>query len=108
MRFAVRFTTGARSDLRAIHASITRTDSVENADRVSREIVRAALRLGNLAHRGTNPPELARQGRRVDRQIFFKPYRILYRICGDTVFIGLIADGRRDTAPLLARRFAAP
>jgi toxin ParE1/3/4 len=43
-------------------------------------------------------------GNRSYRQIFFKPYRILYRIRANTVTVALIADGRRDMAALLARR----
>jgi toxin ParE1/3/4 len=38
------------------------------------------------------------------RQVFFKPYRVIYRIRDRSVFIYLIADGRRDMQPLLARR----
>jgi toxin ParE1/3/4 len=47
---------------------------------------------------------LARLGSRSYRQILFKPYRILYRIRADVVFIAVIADGRRNMAPLLTRR----
>jgi toxin ParE1/3/4 len=43
-------------------------------------------------------------GNRSYRQIFFKPYRILYRIRGNAVYIAVIADGRRDMALLLSRR----
>jgi len=38
------------------------------------------------------------------REVFFKPYRIVYRVCADTVYIHLIADGRRDMQTLLERR----
>jgi hypothetical protein len=43
-------------------------------------------------------------GSRAYRQIFFKPYRIRYRIRANTVFIAVIADGHRNMASLLARR----
>jgi toxin ParE1/3/4 len=104
MAFTVRFTIAARQDLRDIHAYITTHDSLENADYVVREIVRVALTLRNLPNRGTNPPELLAMGNRSYRQIFFKPYRILYRIRTNTVFIAVIVDGRRNMTPLLARR----
>jgi len=38
------------------------------------------------------------------RQVFFEPYRVLYQVMGDRVYIYLIADGRRDLQSLLARR----
>jgi toxin ParE1/3/4 len=100
----VRFTVGARKDLRSIHAYIAENDSLEKADYAAREIVRAALTLNELPERGTYPPELASLGSRMYRQIFFKPYRILYRIRGNTVYVAVIADGRRDMASLLLRR----
>ena|ERR1035437_2121511 len=100
----VRFTIGARNDLRSFHAYIAEYDSREKADYVAREIVRAALTLIELPQRGACPPELASLGNRTYRQIFFKPYRILYRVRGTTVYIAVIADGRRDMASLLLRR----
>ena len=38
------------------------------------------------------------------RQVFFKPYRLIYRLHGKQVVVYLIADGRRDMPALLARR----
>jgi len=105
MAFAVRFTSGARKDLRALHTYIAKNDSLENADYVAREIIRTAMTLQDSPNRGAHPPELLKRGSRAYRQIFFKPYRILYRIRGGTVFVGVIADGRRDMASLLRRRF---
>jgi toxin ParE1/3/4 len=106
MAFTVRFTKAALQDLRELHAFITAHDSRENADYVTREIVRAALTLRDFPNRGANPPELIAQGNRSYRQIFFKPYRILYRIRANIVFIAVIADGRRNMALLLSKRLS--
>jgi len=43
-------------------------------------------------------------GIREYRQTIFKPYRMIYRIIGKTVYIYLIADGRRNMQALLERR----
>jgi toxin ParE1/3/4 len=104
--FSVRFTAGARLDLRAIHLYITENDSREKADRVTSGIVQAALTLQGTPSRGAHPAELSHTGNSSYREIFFKPYRIVYRIRSRTVFIALIADGRRDMAPLLSRRLS--
>lgn len=104
MDYKVRFTTVAQKDLRGIHAWIAKNDSMENADYVAREIVRVALTLREFHQRGAHPPELLLQGNHSFRQLLFKPYRIFYRIRAKTVFIALIADGRRDMASLLVRR----
>src|SRR5579863_9339078 len=104
MTYAVRFTHGARKDLRAIHDYISAADSAERADYVAREIIRAALALQQFPERGAYPQELLMSGNKKYRQVLFKPYRILYRVQGSTVFIAVIADGRREMASLLAQR----
>jgi toxin ParE1/3/4 len=60
--------------------------------------------LAELTDRGSYPRELAALGIHDYREIFFKPYRIIYRISGRFVYIFLIADGRRDMQTLLQRR----
>jgi toxin ParE1/3/4 len=104
MSFAVRFTVQARNDLRGIHACISENESQQNADYVAQSIVRAVLTLREFPQRGAHPPELLARGNRSYRQIFFKPYRILYRIRVHTVYVAVIADGRRNMTSLLARR----
>lgn len=104
MTFAVKFTPGARKDLRSIHDYIVRNDSPEHADYVARKIIEEALSLAAAPARGAHPAELLALGRRDVRQVFFKPYRILYKVHGETIFIAVIADGRRDMQSLLARR----
>jgi toxin ParE1/3/4 len=104
MNFVVKFTPGARKDLRSIHDYIARNDSLEHADTVARKIIEEALSLGVAPARGAYPAELLAVGRRDVRQVFFKPYRILYKVRGEIIFIAVIADGRRDMQSLLARR----
>ncbi|MQM32201.1 MAG: plasmid stabilization protein, partial [Candidatus Accumulibacter phosphatis] len=48
--------------------------------------------------------ELVALGIRDYRQAAFKPYRVIYRVMGQKVFIYVIVDGRRDMQSLLARR----
>lgn len=54
--------------------------------------------------RDAYPKELIALGIRDYRQISFKPYRVIYRVIGQKVYIYVIADGRRDMQSLLARR----
>ena len=67
----------------------------------------ADLESGDHLGRGLTwpgPPELTALGIRVYRQVFFEPYRIIYRTDGPTVHVMLVADGRRDMQALLERR----
>ena len=60
--------------------------------------------LSDSPERGAYPKELLALGIREYREIFFKPYRIIYRIVEKNVYILLIVDGRRDMQALLQRR----
>ena len=60
--------------------------------------------LATFPERGSYPKELLSLGIRDYRQTFLKPYRVIYRIVGQRVYVYLIVDGRRDMEALLARR----
>ena len=48
--------------------------------------------------------EICDIGIREYREIFSRPYRIIYRAMKNNVYVLLIADGRRDMQTLLQRR----
>ncbi len=60
--------------------------------------------LAEHPYRGSYPRDLLDIGIRKYREVFFKPYRIVYRTVGATVYVLVIADGRRDMRSLLQRR----
>lgn len=39
-----------------------------------------------------------------NRQVHFKPYRVIYRVVGQNIVVLVIADGRRNLKALLERR----
>lgn len=102
--YAVVLTQGAEQDLESIYDYIAKTDSLINANYVLDQLLVIAQRLAQLPERGTHPKELLSLGIREYRQIFFKPYRIIYRLIDQCVYIYLIVDGRRDMQALLQRR----
>ncbi len=71
---------------------------------VLEQIEKAFHSLSEHPQRGNSPKELLDIGIREYREIFFKPYRIIYRVMGDNVYVLVIADGRRDMQALLLRR----
>lgn len=60
--------------------------------------------LADNPERGAYPNELLAVGLREYREIYFKPYRIIYRVIEQHVYVMVIADGRRDMQSLLQRR----
>ena len=69
------------------------------------QIEKAFSSLSEYPERGNYPRELLDIGIREYREIFFKPYRIIYRVMENNVYVLVIADGRRDMQTLLQRRF---
>ena len=104
MNFTVLLTDDAIRDLEDIDDYISEHDSPQNADYVLNEIETAILKLAELPDRGTYPKELSTLGIKEYREVFFKPYRIIYRVFGNKVYVYVIADGRRDMQTLLSRR----
>jgi toxin ParE1/3/4 len=104
MRYKVLLTAGAERDMESIYDYIAEFDSRASADHVLDKLLKAAEGLATVPERGAYPRELLALGIREYRQVFFKPYRLIYRIIGQQVYIVLIADGRRDMQSLLAQR----
>ena len=69
-----------------------------------KQIEKTFSRLSEFPDRGTHPKELLALGIREYREVFFKRYRIIYRVMVKNVYVLLIADGRRDMQTLLERR----
>ncbi len=103
-KYEVLLTQGAEQDLESIYDYIAEFDCKANADYVLDRLLEVADSLASFPERGAYPKELAALGIREYRQTAFKPYRVIYRVIGQKVYIYLIVDGRRDMQSLLARR----
>lgn len=103
-KFKVRLTEDAARDLEDIHGFISRNDSPAAAEKVMENFQKSFLQLEAYPNRGNFPKEFLNLGVKDYRESFFKPYRIIFRVMEETVYIYLIADGRRDMQTLLTRR----
>lgn len=97
-------TADAERDLDELIGYIAAHDSPASAERVLARILTAVDQLRLNATRGSVPAELRALGQHDYRQVFFKPYRLIYREYDARVVVFLIADGRRDLQGLLERR----
>jgi len=103
-RLAVLLTDDAARDLNELYDYIAVHDSPQKADYVLDKIGETFSTLSKFPERGAYPKELLKLGIREYREIFFKPYRIIFRVMEKKVYVLLIADGRRDMQLLLQRR----
>ncbi len=104
MSYKVFLTNDAAKDLDDIYEYIYVYDSPGKAEYVLNQIEKAIHNLKTFPERGSYPSELLNLGVKQYREIYFKPYRLIYQIRKEAVYIMLIKDGRRDIQTLLCRR----
>ncbi len=105
---AVSTTRSAERDLLEIGDYIAAHDSPRRAAAVMARLSASVAKLGLFPQRGSYPKELLALGLTEYRQVFVKPYRIIYYTAATTVTVVVVIDGRRDLEALLARRLLRP
>jgi len=100
---SVCWTSTARSDLEEIINYIAE-DSVSNALSVLDKLEAKAATLSLQPDRGRLVPELSRLGVCQYRELIESPWRIIYRIEINSVFVLAVVDSRRDLASILLHR----
>lgn len=104
MLFQVVLSDDASRDLGDLCDYIAACDAPAKAEHVLTRIEKAFAALAEFPERGAYPKDLLALGIREYREVLFKPYRIIYKFSGRTVYVLLISDGRRDMQTLLQRR----
>lgn len=104
--YRVELNAAAQRDLEEIVRYIAEHDLPERALQVLEDIEAVVDGLGTEPLRGSHPKELAALGMHEFREVYYKPYRIIYRVfeTPEAVRIFLIADGRRSLQRVLERR----
>ena len=103
-RYQVRLTQEVESDLLDLFEYIARKDSIVNAYHVLDELDKLILSLDQQPEREHYPPELIKLGLKDYREVFLKPYRVIYQVINNIVVILGCLDARRDMQFLLERR----
>lgn len=94
----------ASQDLIDIYGYIYHSGSPDSAEYVLEQLEKTINSLAHSPQRGSYPQELLVTGIKEYREIYFKPYRIIYDVDGNDVNILIVADGRRDMRKILALR----
>jgi toxin ParE1/3/4 len=103
-RYAVLLTHDAQADLQDIYDYIAEHDAPAKVEEVLSKLESLVESLKQFSGRGAVTKELRDIGIREYREVYFKPYRVIYRVWDSNVFVYLIVDGRRDMQTLLTRR----
>ena len=84
------------------------TGDPEDAEPLYRKFVPRVDGLTRFPKRARIVPELRRVGMREYRELIVSPYRILFRLAGQSIAILGVFDGRRDLTELLLTRALDP
>ena len=97
-------TAGAERDLALLVEYIAERDSLRKAEHVLAKLTTLIESLAEHPERGVVVGELRAIGITQYQQVVRKPYRVVFEIQADTVFVLVIVDGRRDLQTLLQQR----
>lgn len=103
-RHTVLLTEDAQADLQELVDYIAVYDAPAKADAVLDKLEAVVASLSNFPERGAVTKELRDVGIRDYREVYFKPYRVIYRVMDGKVVVYLMVDGRRDMQTLLTQR----
>jgi addiction module RelE/StbE family toxin len=102
-RYRVIWTETASRDLEEIVAYIAQ-GSRQQARKVLKQIRGKTATLRSSPSRGRIVPEFLDFDLRSWRELVLSPWRVIYRIQGNLVFVDAVIDGRRDVEDILMRR----
>jgi plasmid stabilization system protein ParE len=104
-KFLVRWTPEAESDVTAI---VDWFEDSTNALKVIDQLQAKAESLATFPEAGRVVPELRKIGITQYHEAFHKPWRMMYAIRGDVVWIMAVVDSRRLLQDLLFERLTKP
>lgn len=102
--YTVKWTATAGHDLDSIIEFIAE-DSLDEAIKILERIRKKAAGLYALPERGRVVPELKGQGVILYRELIVSPWRIIYRISDQDVYVLAVFDARRNLEDVLLERF---
>jgi len=101
--YDVQWSETSENDLLSIVEYIARENPYE-AYEIFEEIKKRALSLRTFPDRGRIVPELLDQGITLYRELIIAPWRIMYRVSENKVYVLSVLDSRRNVEDILLRR----
>ncbi len=101
--FRVLWTRVAHRDLESLIRYIAQDSSI-NAKKLLGQLQSKAESLRSVPERIRLVPELLKHGLGLWRELIVRPYRMIYRVDEQTVYVLAVLDSRRDLEDLLLER----
>jgi len=94
----------AKKDIIEIYNYVGLSDSSDKANRLLDNLERNCNNLERFPEREHIPEELRGTGIKRFLEIHYKPYRIIYEIIENIVYVHCVLDGRRNMQELLSSK----
>ena len=94
----------AKQDLKEIFIYVATNDSISSANKLLGSLEKTCYKLEEFPERGHIPQELRLTGIKRYLEILYKPYRIIYEIENNQIYIHCVLDGRRNIQEILSER----
>ena len=104
MKYKVIIDPKAKQDLKEIFIYVALNDSLQSANKLLDSLENSCYKLEEYPECGHVPIELRATGIKRFLQIHYKPYRIIYEINKNQVYIHAVLDGRRNIQEILSER----
>ncbi len=104
MKYKVIIDPQAKEDMREIFFYVSINDSLEIANELLNKIEETCYKLEKFPRRGHIPEELRTTGIKRYLEIHYKPYRIIYEIKKEKIYVHSVLDGRRNIQEVLSNR----
>ncbi len=102
-KYQVDWATSADNDLKEIIGFIS-LENPGNALKILQKIKEKASSLYTLPERGRIVPELQDQGISQYRELIIPPWRLIYRITKNEIYVLSVIDSRRNVEDILLKR----
>ena len=104
MKYRVIIDPQAKEDMREIFFYVVINDSLDIANKLLDKLEETCNKLEKYPERGHIPEELRNTGIKRYLEIHYKPYRIIYEIKKNIIYIHSVLDGRRNIQEILSNR----
>jgi toxin ParE1/3/4 len=104
MKYKVIIDPQAKLDLKEIFIYVAVNDSIQSANKLLDALEETCSKLERIPERGHIPPEMRPTGIKKYLEIHYKPYRIIYEIEKNIIYIHCVIDGRRNIQEILSNR----
>ncbi|MBZ0198509.1 MAG: type II toxin-antitoxin system RelE/ParE family toxin [Ignavibacteriaceae bacterium] len=104
MKYKVLIDPLAKQDIKEIFFYVASNDNISSADKLLDSIEKTISKLEEYPERGHIPQELRQTGIKRYLEIHYKPYRIIYEIENNLIYIHSVLDGRRNIQEIFSER----